>query len=81
MDYAIILRLNEFVRSSSVLSGAAVVLAVALPYALVAGVAAAFVFRLGLPRSRALFATLAGLVARRRVTVSEAVEKKRGGAA
>lgn len=64
MDYAIVFRLNEFVRSNSVLSGAAVALAVALPYALVAVLAAAIIFRLGIARSRALTATLAGLVAR-----------------
>lgn len=64
MDYAIVFRLNDLVRSSSVLRGAAVALAVALPYALVAALAAAIVFRLGVARSRALAATLAGLVAR-----------------
>lgn len=64
MDYATVLRLNEFVRSSTALSGAAVVLGVAFPYVLVAGVAAAFIFRLGILRSRALTATFVGLVAR-----------------
>lgn len=64
MDYAIVLWLNESVRSSNVLSGAAVVLAVALPYALVAALAAAIIFRIGVARSRALTATLTGLVAR-----------------
>lgn len=64
MDYAIVRWLNEFVRSSSVLSGAAVALAVVLPYALVAALGAAIMFRLGIARSRALTATLAGLTAR-----------------